>query len=397
MRILSAILGVALCLLVAVPSAHAHDVDQGYVYFSILDEQIDVRVELNVRDVNKAVGLGLPEDGSLTPDAVQQFDMRLRDYVLANLSLRPDGQSVPLNFLAYALRDTEYGQFLMLDLRLANLPRTPEVVDIEYGLIFAADDNHRGFALIENDWRTQVYENEARYSLVFSPDDTAQQLDFDDASVLSGILGMIENGTHHILIGIDHLLFLFALLIPAVMVRNQQRWEGVGSLQTALWQVVKIVTMFTVGHSITLALAALGVVSLSARLVESVIAASIAVAAFDILYPVLQRRILLVIFLFGLMHGFGFANVLAEMPIPQDYVVPSLFGFNVGVELGQLAVVVVIVPLLYLVRNSQLYVRYAMPAGAVGLILIAMYWFIERAFLIDLPAGAIIQDVLGLR
>ena len=377
--------------------ASAHAVEQGYVYLSILDTRVDVRVELNVADVNRVTDLAIPEDGSFTLDRLREIGSPFRAYVEERLNIKPDGQSHPMMFKDYALRDTEFGQFAMLDFTIDELPTPPKFFDVRYALIFDVHPEHRGYALIENDWRSQVYDNEALYSVIFSPDSTEDRVSLENASIWTGILGMIESGAHHIWIGIDHLLFLFALLLPAVMVRDARVWQGVPALKPALIQVVKIVTLFTIGHSVTLILAALGVLSLPSRLVESIIALSIAVAAIDILYPIFERRILWVIFLFGLMHGFGFANVLAEMPIPDAYVVPSLFGFNVGVELGQLVVVVLVVPVLYLLRNTTFYRRVVMPAGALLLIAISMYWFTERAFDVDLPAGAIIQDVLGLR
>ena len=99
---------------------------------------------------------------------------------------------------------------------------------------------------------------------------------------------------------------------------------------------------------------------------------------------------------FGLFHGFGFASVLGGIGIPPKYLVHSLLGFNVGVELGQVVVVCLLFPLLYVLRNTGFYVRGLMRAGAVALILIALYWFIERAFEFDLPAGAIVNWFTGL-
>ena len=382
---------------VAVSPAKAHDIDQGYVYFSILDAQLDVRVELNIRDINRALTLGLPEDGSATQADIETSAAAIRAYLRERLAMRPDGKEVDWQFIGFSLRDTKHGQFLLADFTVAELPATPEFVGIDYNLLFDVYPAHRGFALIENDWRSQVFENEAGISLVFSPSDRSQRLDLGEGSVMSGITGMIESGAHHIWIGYDHILFLLALLLPSVMRREGRRWVSVDGLRPAIIQVVKIVTMFTVGHTVTLTLAALGVVSLPSRLVESVIAVSIAFAAIEIFFPIFGKRVLLLIFTFGLFHGFGFANVLAEMPIPSVYVLPSLFGFNVGVELGQLAIVLVVVPILYMLRNFRPYARVAMPVAASLLVMVSLYWFTERAFDIDLQAGAFAQDLLGLR
>ncbi len=385
-----------LCLLVAA-GARAHDVDQGYVYLSLLDTSLAIRIELNVRDVNRALALDLPEDGSMKLNGVVASATVLESYLRENLALRPDGRESPMVFSGFSIRDTEYGQFLMADFRIDELPVAPESVDVVYALVFDAYPDHRGFVLIENDWRTQVFENEARYSLIFSPDERSQTLDLSGASVLSGFLGMVELGAHHIWIGIDHVLFLLALLLPSVMRREGRRWLPTDALRPALIQIVKVVTLFTLGHTLTLCLAALGIVELNPRLVESVIAVSIAIAAADMIYPIFGNRLIWVAAVFGLFHGFGFANVLAEMPVPEAYVLPSLFGFNIGVELGQLVIVLIVVPILFLLRGLRAYASLVLPAAASMLIVVSLYWFTERAFLIDLPAGAIVQQILGMQ
>ena len=157
------------------------------------------------------------------------------------------------------------------------------------------------------------------------------------------------------------------------------------SFKPALINVVKIITLFTVAHSITLSIAALGILELPSQLVESIIAISIAVAALDIIFPVFRNRIWIVVFVFGLFHGFGFAGVLGELGVLGENMALSLFGFNLGVEIGQVAIIVVVFPLLYLLRNQTFYKIIFLKTGAAMLILIAFYWFLERAFELDIP------------
>ena len=141
----------------------------------------------------------------------------------------------------------------------------------------------------------------------------------------------------------------------------------------AIIHVVAVVTIFTVVHTITLSLAALQTISLSSRLVESVIALSIAIAALDVIVPIFGRRIWWIVFAFGLFHGFGFASVLSSIGIPSDYLVHSLLGFNVGVELGQVVIVCAVFPVLFLTRASFLYTHVVLLYGSGLLILIAGY------------------------
>jgi hypothetical protein len=139
-----------------------------------------------------------------------------------------------------------------------------------------------------------------------------------------------------------------------------------------------IVTAFTVAHSITLALASLKLVHLPAALIEPAIAVTIVLAALDNLRPIFGGRRGLVTFLFGLIHGFGFANVLGELELPPLQFAWALLQFNVGLELGQLAIVAVVAAVLYLLRERRGYPRWVIGAGSTAAIAIALVWFIER-------------------
>ena len=148
----------------------------------------------------------------------------------------------------------------------------------------------------------------------------------------------------------------------------------------AFWDVLRIVTAFTVAHSITLTLATLGVLALPSRLVESAIAASVVLAALNNIWPVFHGRRWIVAFLFGLVHGFGFASVLADLGLPQGTLVLALLGFNVGVEAGQLAIVAVFLPLAFALRRSWLYRRGVLLGGSCVIAAIAAAWMVERVF-----------------
>jgi hypothetical protein len=179
--------------------------------------------------------------------------------------------------------------------------------------------------------------------------------------------------------GIDHLLFLLSLLLPAVLYRKEGRWEPVPDARPALISILKVVTAFTLAHSITLTLAALDVVRLPSRLTESVIAASIIVAALNNIFPVVTERRARIAFAFGLLHGFGFASVLSDMGLPHGARVISLLAFNLGIETGQLAVVLSVMPILYFIRAGSVYRRGVMPWGSAVIAAIATIWLVQRA------------------
>ena len=215
---------------------------------------------------------------------------------------------------------------------------------------------------------------------MLGPDTGVLKVQAGETSRLTQFAQYMVEGIWHIWIGFDHILFLLALLLTAVLVHERRRWTGVGSFRAALVEVLWVVTAFTVAHSITLSLAALQIIELPSRLVESAIAASVVLAAANNLWPVVERRRWLVAFSFGLIHGFGFASVLTELGLPKDALVLSLLGFNAGVEVGQLAIVAVFLPVAYLLRNTRLYRKGVFIGGSIHTMLVALIWLAERVF-----------------
>ncbi len=375
--------------------SYAHALDQSYVFLNIEDRRVSGHVDMTAADINSALGLSLPTDGSMTLNTIEPHLATIEQYLKQRVRLAVDGGTKGLPVTEVKVADIEIAQYVQYYFSFDDLDREPSIIDFDFSILFDQNPDHRGMAVIETNWKTGTFNNESVISLVFEPGREQQSLKLEEASVWTGIMTQVRSGIHHIWIGTDHILFLLALLLPAVVVRLSGKWEASASFKDAFIHVVKIVTVFTVAHTITLSLAALNAVSLSSRLIESIIAISIAVAALDIIKPIFKRRIWLIVFIFGLFHGFGFASVLGEIGIPSSYMVHSLLGFNVGVEIGQLAIVGVLFPILFILARFQVYTRFLLPAGAILLIAISMYWFVERAFNIDLPAGAIVNSIMS--
>ena len=191
-----------------------------------------------------------------------------------------------------------------------------------------------------------------------------------------------QEGVWHIWIGFDHILFLLSLLLPAVLIWQPKPvalWLPVERFRAAFFDVLRIVTAFTVAHSITLSLATLGYVTLPSRVVESAIAASVVLAALNNVFPMFQGRRWAVAFAFGLIHGFGFASVLADLGLPQQALALALVGFNIGVEAGQLAIVAVFLPLTFLLRSTKFYRQGVRVGGSLLIAALAAVWLAERA------------------
>ncbi|MDX1457489.1 MAG: HupE/UreJ family protein, partial [Marinobacter sp.] len=203
------------------------------------------------------------------------------------------------------------------------------------------------------------------------PDTQAVSLTVHGAGTVNTFVSFLGEGVVHLLVGLDHLLFLLVLVIPVSLSRS-------GTLRSRIWGLTGVVTAFTLAHSITLALAALKWVSLPIDWVETVIALSITIAAINIRWPILGPKTWKLAFAFGLIHGFGFASVLAELTSGTSQQVVALAGFNLGVELGQLLVLLAVFPLLYLAARYTWYRRALVPAMVVSVCGISLFWMVQR-------------------
>jgi len=189
-----------------------------------------------------------------------------------------------------------------------------------------------------------------------------------------------KHGVWHIWIGYDHILFLLALLLPSVLLYQNDKWVPIEQARSGLGEVIAVVTAFTLAHSVTLSIAALELVIIPSQLVESAIAASVLLAALNNLHRFLGRRRWIVAFVFGLIHGFGFASVLAELGLPREDLILSLVSFNLGVEFGQLAIVSLFFPVAYALRRTYFYQFGVLKLGSAAVAIISLLWLLERSF-----------------
>lgn len=365
------------------PAMAAHELGQSYMFLRVHEDSLVVRVEIRVADVERALGFGWdPED--VTVDQVRGRLDSIRSYVEPRFGVSSAGTPLPTELADVDVRYLEISDYVVLTYLVEDLEQIPDQVDVLFSVMFEVDDDHRNLVVIEHNWKTGTFDNESLVSLVLTPRRPEQSLDLASGSVLQGFLVLVWLGVWHIWIGIDHILFLMALVLPSVLVRSGGEWKPVGSFKDGLVRIVIIVTFFTVAHSVTLSIAAFGVLQLPPRLVESVIAGSIAAAAAANLFPGLDVREWAIAFLFGLFHGFGFASVLGEIGFGTDYFLLSVSGFNVGVELGQLAVVGAVFPVLFVLRDTRLY-PWILRVGSWFLIAVSLLWFFERVFEFNVP------------
>jgi hypothetical protein len=219
-----------------------------------------------------------------------------------------------------------------------------------------------------------------------------QQIELAEVKPGAAFLQYLREGVWHIWLGYDHILFLLSLLFSSVLIRQHRKWLPAERFRPVLLEVVKIVTAFTVAHSLTLSLATLGVIELPSRWVESAIAASVVLAVLNNVYPLISKKLWGVAFGFGLIHGLGFANVLKDLGLPQDMLILTLLAFNLGVEAGQIAIVSGFLPAAFFLRKSWGCRQLLVNTGSMLIVLIALIWLAERALNIQLVNWKLLLD-----
>lgn len=336
--------------------AAAHDLPLSYIDLQIEGTDVDLTVQASAKNFARELP-GISEESLLDVANLTASRDKLAALINSHLAVMVDDKALPLAITATealpARRD--------LKLRFhAVANRAPEDVRVRCDL-FSFDPRHRAFL--------NVYRGDKlRFQGIF--DQSTSQLDYvlrTHQPIITVVRQFLWEGVHHIFIGPDHILFVVGLLL----------------LGGTVWQLLRIVTAFTVAHTVTLVLATLNILNPPARVIEPLIALSIVFVGVHALLRLNEQRDwrLLFAFCFGFVHGFGFANVLREMALPRAALGWSLFSFNAGVEVGQACIVLAVSPLLaflYL-RTARLAGQVA-TAGSFGVVAAGSFWFMQRVF-----------------
>lgn len=365
---------ITLLLALCLPTAWAHKPSDSYLSIDVEAAAVEGQWDIALRDLDFALTLDADGNGEITWGEVRARHADIAAYATQRLQVTADDKPCPLEVGAQQIDEHTDGMYSVLPLTLQCEVASPTRLAVNYTLFADLDPQHRGLL--------NLTARGASRSAVLGPQQATQSFELGEVDRWRQFVDYVREGVWHIWIGLDHILFLLSLLLPSVLVWQAaaKKWQAADRFGKAFVDVVKVVTAFTLAHSITLSLAALGIVELPSRWVESVIAASIIVAALNNLWPRVIGRLWMIAFGFGLVHGFGFASVLADLGLPRDALVLALVGFNVGVELGQLAIVIVFLPLAFALRRTPFYRRWVVVGGSAVIALLACIWLVERAY-----------------
>ena len=358
-------------LLLSVTFVHADILKENFITFDLNATPMKVSLDIESDNFEKLIALDDNKNGIISWNELYGHQSQMTEIILSHVDFSSDKKSCTKELDSFKVYRRVHQSYLKLDLSLL-CPKPKTSFDVKYTLFFDIDKDQKAFVKI-NDQKSKP--------VILSSRKTNTTLVLEKHSLWNAFMNFLVEGIWHIWMGYDHILFLLMLLIPSVYVYKDKSWFPRNSFKDVFIQILKVVTGFSVAHSITLGLSVSEIVVLDSRFVEVAIALSILFTAINNLQPIVTKHAWLMAFAFGLIHGFGFANVLHDLIIKNssDFLA-MLFGFNLGVEIGQMAIVMILLPFLYLLEKTTFYKRYILHGFSIVAAIIAVLWAYERTF-----------------
>lgn len=359
----------SLLLLLIAHASHAHQISTAHLNGSF-DKTGVFKGEWQVRlyDLEQAIGIDIDGDGQLRWQELQNRADAVTQYLQANLIFSRAHKNCTLAINDNWQVDSHFNEgYVVVPVRVQCPIEGPAT--IRYSAFFDVDSQHKLLLSMSNETHTSPrILSDANRSIV---------LNESTGSRLATFKEFVIQGAIHIWIGFDHILFLLSLLLSCVLIRKHHSWQSNPNIKNIALHTTWIVTAFTFAHSITLTATALNWIHLPSRWVEVGIAVTVALAALNNIFPVV-KRIGWLTFGFGLLHGMGFAGALGELGLPADQQALTVLAFNLGVEIGQMFIVILVLPILMLLRKHYWYARYSMTSLSAVIVLLAVQWTFQR-------------------
>jgi HupE / UreJ protein len=364
----------------------AHPSPNSLILLDIQDNGVAVELQLPINELELAFGKDIKLN---TPELINQYKIQLKDYL--NQHIRPlsisrqkwliDIKNIELQ--APKKENLDYAQDVIVHLFMQPPPNTNTRYFIfDYDVILHQVVTHNALIKITNDWKSGINPENASELGVINVDSKTNTIapftiNQSEGSTWKGFTSMVNLGISHIKKGTDHLLFLFTLLLAAPLLINGKKWGNFGGVKYSLLRLIKIITSFTIGHSITLLFGAMNWINAPSQPIEMLIALSILISAIHAIYPVFPQKEAFIAAGFGLIHGLAFATTLTDLHLIKSQLALSILGFNVGIELMQLLIMALIIPELILLSKTKYY-SIIRTLGAILAGIAAIAWMIQR-------------------
>ncbi|MFK4639426.1 HupE/UreJ family protein [Paenarthrobacter histidinolovorans] len=368
-----------------VAPASAHVLPSSSVQLNVREDTIDATIKIPLDDLESASGINLGDESAAT---VAAHSAGISAYLLSHFSPTSDSGekwAVDLGQVTVAqtgnISTTGLYQELEATFTLTPPPGTDSrSFDLGYDVVVDQVVTHVVLVSVVSDWAAGVVDNPHEVGTIrldtASGEVPSLHVDLGEGSNASGFVSMVVLGIQHIQEGTDHQLFLLTLLMPAPLLALRRRWGGPAPVTKAFRRIAGITLAFTLGHSAALALGTLGV-PVPAAPIEALIAVSILIAAAHAIRPLFAGREVLVAGLFGLVHGLAFSETLRELDLSGTRLGLSLLGFNLGIEVMQIAVVALVLPPLIMLARTGAYRRLRLGAALVVAVA-SLGWLADR-------------------
>lgn len=365
----------------------AHPMPNSIVQIEVQDGRFLFNLKLPISELELAFGKDLSTN---TRESFFKYKPELQQYLLQHIRLYDESKhqlSSKIVSMSIDSTTTELnGKYNEVQAVLEFENKQPLNQSSQFVLLYDAIIHqvvtHSAIVSVTQDWQNGIIHNNEKQIGIISIDTKSNSMqpfiiNLEKGSDINGFRKIFWLGMSHIAKGTDHLLFLFVLLLPASLIAVKNRWANVGSKKYAFIRLLKIVTAFTIGHSLTLIIGALDILQIPAKPVEVIIAVSIVVTAVHCIKPIFYGKEIFIAAGFGLIHGLAFATVLSVLHLQTRQLLISILGFNLGIESMQLIVVIIMFPILFWLSYKKHY-KYFKNVGSIAAILLSVYWIFER-------------------
>lgn len=368
-----------LFLLLAAAMATAHPMPASVVKLSVMETSIKGEAKMPLPELESAVNrYGLAIN---SPFYQQYFNQHIR----AETNSRVWKTNI-ISIAVNSAHDAMVGNYKQVIVSFELIPQNTgdlRTFTFNYDVIIHQVVTHQAMVILQQDWYNGIHEDTGAQVVGIIKLDIVSgkvyplQIRLQQGSWFKGFVSILQLGMRHIKEGTDHLLFLIVLLLPSMLLPQNKKWGPFGGVAYSLKNILKIVTAFTIGHSITLLCGATGLLRVPGQPIEVLIAFSIFISAIHAMRPLFPGREIYIAGGFGLIHGMAFASVLQGLDLNMHTLALSILGFNIGIELMQLFVIAIILPWLILLSKTPFYTWFRLSAAILAAIA-ALGWVVER-------------------